>query len=40
MYHWKRDAEAADKAAYQNIINTIENLKSFALDEVLKEEMK
>ena len=40
MYHWKRDAEASDKAAYLNIINTIENLKSFDLDEVLKEEMK
>ena len=36
----KQDAKAADKAAYQHIINTIENLKSFDLDEVLKEEMK
>lgn len=36
----KQDAEAADKAAYQHIINTIENLKTFDLDEVLKEEIK
>lgn len=36
----KQDAKAADKAACQHIINTIENLKSFDLDEVLKEEMK
>lgn len=36
----KKDASAADRAAYQHIVNTIENLKNFNLDEVLKEEMK
>lgn len=36
----KKDAAAADRAAYQHIVNTIENLKNFSLDEVLKEEMK
>ena len=36
----KKDASAADRAAYQHIVNTIENLKNFSLDEVLKEEMK
>lgn len=36
----KKDASTADRAAYQHIVNTIENLKNFSLDEVLKEEMK
>lgn len=36
----KKDAADADRAAYQHIVNTIENLKNFSLDEVLKEEMK
>lgn len=36
----KKDAADADRAAYQHIENTIENLKNFSLDEVLKEEMK
>lgn len=34
------DSQKAEKAAYEHIVNTIENLKNFDLDKVLKEEMK
>lgn len=35
-----RDAQEADRAAYEHIFNTIENLKKFDLDKVLKEEIE
>ena len=34
------DGQAAEKAAYGHIANTIENLKNFDLEKVLREEMK